>query len=101
MKFMAKTEMHSATFRDLALASTQGTLVNYVEGYTSSAGKPKSAWVTAFFFLFSMAVLAGGVYMSYKIRRELKNAPHKEPLVSAQVGTTGRARTPIKESTII
>jgi hypothetical protein len=86
MKFMAKTEMYSATFRDLALASTQGTLVNYVEGYTTGALKPKSAWVTAFFFLLSMVVLVVGVYMAYKARKDLKNVPQsvsKEPFVFA------------------
>jgi hypothetical protein len=86
MKFMAKTEMYSVTFRDLALASTQGTLVNNVEGYTSSVGKSKSVGVTVFFFLFSMIILAGGVYMTHKARKDLQNAPQfvsKEPFVFA------------------
>ena len=87
MKFMAKTEMYTATFRDLSLASTQGTLVNYipVEGYTVGSSKG-STWVTTVFFIVSVAVLAGGIFMSYKVRKDLKGVPQfisKEPLVLA------------------
>lgn len=91
MKFMAKTEMYTATFRDLSLASTQGTLVKYipVEGYTTErrqSSSTGSAWVTGIFFILSVAVLSGGIYMAYKVRKDLKEAPQfisKEPLVFA------------------
>ena len=91
MKFMAKTEMFTATLRDLSLASTQGTLVKYipVEGYTTerrqSSGKG-SAWVTSIFFVLSVSVLAVGIFMAYKVRKGLKDVPQfisKEPLVFA------------------
>jgi hypothetical protein len=86
MKFMAKTEMNAFTFRDISLASTQGTLVDYVPllGYTNQNKLHSGAYtfVTVSFLIVSLTVLAIGSFMAYKARRELARIPRQvqEPL---------------------
>jgi hypothetical protein len=86
MKFMAKTEMNAFTFRDISLASTQGTLVDYVPllGYTNQNKLHSGAYtfVTVSFLIVSLTVLAIGSFMAYKARRELARIPKQvqEPL---------------------
>jgi hypothetical protein len=95
MKFMAKTTMNTATFRDLSLARSQGTLVDsplagYLDGkarsnhyFLQNAGS-----VANYMFLaVSATVLVYGVANFWKVRRKVKLAPkfqqNKEPLVFA------------------
>jgi len=83
---MAKTEMNAFTFRDISLASTQGTLVEYVPllGYTNQSKKRGAVYtfVTLLFFLVSFSILTVGLFMAYKARRDLRRFPQfiKEPL---------------------
>jgi hypothetical protein len=92
MKFMAKTDMLSATLRDLSLAGLQHSLVEYVplEGYNAITGsngnRKRSARLTAAFFVFSAGVLAYGAFLFDRVRKEIKNIPEflKEPLSGAQ-----------------
>ena len=81
---MAKTTMYTATFRDLALATTQGTLVDnpvtrsadYSAVSKSTAStkvqRAAEAFVTCCFFIVSSAVLAGGMFLFAKARKELR-----------------------------
>jgi hypothetical protein len=86
MKFMAKTYMQSATFRDLNLASTEGTMVEYVtsEGFNArrNTKAPPSVVVTSIFFLFSTMLTAYSGILFYKARRDAKNLPQlmEQPL---------------------
>ena len=83
---MAKTTMNAFTFRDISLASTQGTLVDYVPllGYTDQSKIHNAAYtfVTTSFLIVSLTVLAIGSFMAYRARRELARIPKqvKEPL---------------------
>jgi hypothetical protein len=100
MKFMAKTTMYTATYRDLALATAQGTLVDnpVVAGYsyasksainnTTKASRAAKAFVTCCFFIASAVILVNGVFKFLKARREMRNGPAagfsmKESLVMA------------------
>jgi hypothetical protein len=66
-------------------------LVKYVpvDGYTTERRQSSgtgSAWGTGIFFILSVAVLAIGISLAYKVRKDLKEAPRfvsKEPLVFA------------------
>ena len=86
MKFMAKTTMNTATFRDLTLGKTQGTLVNYpfTGNSATQTNYRKLAFGTFFtyvFFLFSTAVCLLGVVSFVKVRRETGFEVNlKEPL---------------------
>eukprot|EP00566_Odontella_aurita_P013132 CAMPEP_0113600024 /NCGR_PEP_ID=MMETSP0015_2-20120614/42478_1 /TAXON_ID=2838 /ORGANISM="Odontella" /LENGTH=476 /DNA_ID=CAMNT_0000508237 /DNA_START=85 /DNA_END=1512 /DNA_ORIENTATION=+ /assembly_acc=CAM_ASM_000160 len=79
MKFMAKTDMSSATLTDMSLASVQGTLVENIplEGYSniSRGENTTSQWITGIFFVFSSTVLALGVFMFQRVRDEVKAIP--------------------------
>jgi hypothetical protein len=98
MKFMAKTEMYTATFRDLNLATMQGTLNNSpLTSYTNSMERRmiyyRGALGTCFTYLFfglSMTVLVYGIFVLRKVKREEKSVPtwstengKEEPLVFA------------------
>ena len=79
MKFMAKTNMQSATFSTLSLASSQGTLSEYVtrEGFTAKRNSKKTPNPagTGIFFAFSFLLSSYGAFMFYKARKEAKNMP--------------------------
>lgn len=73
MKFMAKTEMNTASFRDLLLAEKQGTLMsnpleNYMnsknEGWIKRRRNSTSAFGMWFWFICS-ALLLGYGYISF------------------------------------
>jgi hypothetical protein len=95
MKFMAKTTMNTATFRDLTLANTQGTLVeNPLSGYRQgsisymSSINPRTSFVMEYLFLFvSMFVLIYGLCQFRIARRDAQSGPAtttlKQPLVFA------------------
>ena len=75
---MAKTTMLSASFRELALANSEGTLVEYVtrEGYSGKRNTKRiSATGTGIFFLISSMLTLYGGFMFYKARKEAKNVP--------------------------
>lgn len=82
---MAKTEMNAFTFRDISLASTQGTLVEYVPlaGYTNAATRGAAyTFVTIVLGIFSVSILLCGIYMIVKARKDLESIPEfiEEPL---------------------
>ena len=95
MKFMAKTEMNTATFRDLSLAQSQGTLVDrplagFMDSKARNARYMMESAGTALnylFFMVSAAVLFYGVTNFWRVRRKVKLAPKAqkmdEPLVFA------------------
>ena len=78
MKFMAKTEMNTASFRDIMLANSQGTLIdNPLAGYMNSKNQgwfkrrrnSTSAFGMWFWFVCSV-VLLGYAYRSFtKVQR--------------------------------
>lgn len=92
MKFMAKTTMYTATFRDLVLANTQGTLVDhplsgYRDGnikYLSSYNATRSVFLEYLFLIFSICVLWYGIvkYRKMKQSKQIKSSTNlKTPLV--------------------
>jgi hypothetical protein len=95
MKFMAKTTMNTATFRDLSLARSQGTLVDSpLAGFLDGKARSKHYMMESagtlfnyFFFILSIGVLGYGITNFWKVRRKVKLQPkfHKsnEPLVFA------------------
>mmetsp|Transcript_34012 Transcript_34012/g.82466 ORF Transcript_34012/g.82466 Transcript_34012/m.82466 type:complete len:431 (-) Transcript_34012:221-1513(-) len=95
MKFMAKTSMNTATFRDLSLAQSQGTLVDSpLAGFMDSRARSthymmeSAGTVMNYVFLaFSVAILFYGVTNFWRVRRKVKLAPKTqkmdEPLVFA------------------
>ena len=88
MKFMAKTEMQTATFRDLAVASAQGTLVDSpLAGYRHKARVNPGMNITYLYMSMSACVLVFGIFRFYKARQERKlGAPNwspKQPLIYA------------------
>jgi hypothetical protein len=95
MKFMAKTTMNTATFRDLSLARSQGTLVDsplagFLDGKARSNHYMMESAGTLFnylFFVLSIGVLCYGITNFWKVRRKIKLQPKfqksNEPLVFA------------------
>lgn len=86
MKFMAKTTMNTATFRDLSLATAQGTLVDRpLAGYRVASKSRTGAFQTYLFLAASCSVLVYGVYKFLKARTEMSSPDWspKEPLVFA------------------
>jgi hypothetical protein len=95
MKFMAKTTMNAATYRDLSLALQQGTTTDFQLTALSTNGQSKWAavssntgvrsFVTILFFMFSSFMLVLGLLFFRKARREANfNMPSfslKQPLV--------------------
>jgi len=94
MKFMAKTTMNAATYRDLSLALQQGTTLDFTLTALSTNGQ--STWatvgkstgmksfVTVLFFMFSAFVMLFGILFFRKAQRETGYKPSfnlKEPLV--------------------
>lgn len=86
MKFMAKTTMKTATFRDMALASTQGTLVEVPldalsdGSYFSSSSSSSSANIAGIFgtvclFLVSTFILCCGIYLVRKAQKNTNYEP--------------------------
>lgn len=79
MKFMAKTEMNTASFRDIILANAQGTLVeNPLQGYMDSKNRgwlarrrnSTSAFGMWFWLICSLALFGYG-YMSFtKVQKD-------------------------------
>ena len=92
---MAKTTMNTATFRDLSLGRSQGTLVDHpLAGFMGANVRSRHYLVdsvgTVFNYVFlvvSVAVLFYGVTNFWKVRRKVKLAPKfqksEEPLVFA------------------
>ena len=87
MKFMAKTEMNTATFRDITLATSQGTLVDRpLSGYRVSKKFRSDVFGTYFYLLISTSLLIYGIIKFRRIRKEVNFAPNwdpKQPLVFA------------------
>jgi hypothetical protein len=92
MKFMAKTTMNTATFRDLAVATAQGTLVDQpLAGYYAArASFGMTAFGTYVFFALSLLLLVYGIMKFRLARRQGGKEPPststwnpKEPLVFA------------------
>ena len=84
MKFMAKTTMNTATFRDITLATAQGTLVDRpLSGYRVTK-KHRRGYVLTYLYLIGASYIFVTAFFKFrKIRREknfaLKWNP-KEPL---------------------
>lgn len=75
MKFSAKTVMHTATFRDLSLGRTQGTLVDTpLAGYLSVKQayyrKVFGTFVTYVFFLFSIVALCLSCAFLWRVKKD-------------------------------
>ena len=94
MKFMAKTTMQTATFRDLQLARTQGTVVKSpLAGYKQDR-KPfyrKQTLNTVkryIFFFASLYIFVNAIRYFFRVKRQVKYQPKlgfvKEPLVDEQ-----------------
>eukprot|EP00980_Cylindrotheca_fusiformis_P002050 scaffold451_cov121-Cylindrotheca_fusiformis.AAC.6 len=95
MKFMAKTTMNTATFRDLSLARSQGTLVDSpLAGFLDSRARNNHYMMesvgTALNYLFlvlALGVLFYGMINFWRVRRKVKLQPKfqksNEPLVFA------------------
>lgn len=95
MKFMAKTTMNTATFRDLALANAQGTLVdNPLSGYRQgsisymSSINPTQMFIFEYLFLcVSIYICIYGLFQYQRAKRDARNAAPatslKQPLVFA------------------
>jgi uncharacterized membrane protein len=80
MKFMAKTTMNTATFRDLALANSQGTLVNNpMSGFNDgsmnymSSISPVRVFISEYLFLAgAIVILLYGVYKYRQAKSEVE-----------------------------
>jgi hypothetical protein len=89
MKFMAKTTMKTATFRDMTLAQQQGTLADApLSGYQLKVRHNPFAGVvgTWLYLIFSIFFLLWAVLKFRKVRKEKNFAPNwspKQPLVFA------------------
>jgi hypothetical protein len=89
MKFMAKTEMNTATFRDIALATAQGSLVDSpLAGYQGSWSSFSSVgyYGNYMFLAASLVVLLYGVIKYRQARHGVQGTASwnpKEPLVFA------------------
>mmetsp|Transcript_26805 Transcript_26805/g.62659 ORF Transcript_26805/g.62659 Transcript_26805/m.62659 type:complete len:524 (-) Transcript_26805:297-1868(-) len=91
MKFMAKTTMNTATFRDMSLGRYQGTLTaTQMNGYSGSKSWRSEAWenaLTYFFLCIAMAIFLYGAVYFYKAKVATNYQPtfgwanFKEPLV--------------------
>jgi len=87
MKFMAKTVMNTATFRDLTLATSQGTLVSKpLSGYRVLKKHRTGMFGTYLYLLCSTSLFIYGIVKFHKIRKEKNFAPNwdpRQPLVFA------------------
>lgn len=91
MKFMAKTTMNTATFRDMSLGRYQGTLTaTQMNGFSGSKNWRQEAWenaLTYLFLSFSLVVFIYGSVYFYKAKVATNYQPtfgwinFKEPLV--------------------
>lgn len=90
MKFMAKTTMNTATFRDMSLGRYQGTLVATplagFEGQKSWRAESWSNRLTYVFLGISVVVFAYGLIYFIRVKNETNYKPTfgwnlKEPLV--------------------
>ena len=72
MKFMAKTTMNTATFRDMSLGRYQGTLTaTQMNGFSGSKNWRQEAWenaLTYLFLSFSLVVFIYGSVYFYKAK---------------------------------
>jgi len=83
MKFSAKTVMKTATFRDLSLGNTQGSLVEFpLSGYINASEEYQSHKKETFFMYFSLvAVSSAFLFSLFKLYKALKEPePSIEPL---------------------
>ena len=86
MKFMAKTYMNTATFRDLSLARSQGTLVDTpLAGFAGSNSRRIKYIQYAFmsflnyvFLVVAIGVLIYGIVSFWKARAKVKRTPDME-----------------------
>jgi hypothetical protein len=63
MKFMAKTTMYTATFRDLSLATAQGTLVDSpLAGYRAAKSRHVGPIQTYLIFAMACTMLVYGMF---------------------------------------
>jgi hypothetical protein len=90
MKFMAKTNMNTATFRDMSLGRYQGTLVatplTGFEGKKSWRRESFSNKMTYFFLAISVVFFTYGLVYFLRVRKATNYQPTfgwnvKEPLV--------------------
>lgn len=72
---MAKTTMNTATFRDLSLATAQGTLVDSpLAGYKAAARSKTGAVQTYLFLALSCVVLVYGIVKFRNAQRSKPNS---------------------------
>ena len=90
MKFMAKTTMNGATYRDLSLAMQQGTTTSFElgndNGYSFSSNSGFRTFFMLVFFVGSCGLMFLGVKLYRLAKRKTGIKPSfsvKEPLVFA------------------
>ena len=87
MKFMAKTTMNTATFRDVSLGRTQGTLLPIFSGSGARRGfyrlQSVGTVLTYIFTILSFCVFGRGLFYFLKVRREVKYQPDLSGLKQA------------------
>ena len=94
MKFSAKTVMRTATFRDIAISHSQGTLAsNSLAGYINESfefhSKTKTNAIT-YTFLIAMSMLcAGSLYYLVKVIREASRSRNAPALTETLVTDAG------------
>lgn len=77
---MAKTTMNTATFRDVTLATSQGTLVDSpLSGYRVARKHRSGYFLTYLYLIGSAYLLVVGVIKFRRIRRERNFAPNWNP----------------------
>ena len=90
MKFMAKTTMNTATFRDMSLGRYQGTLVaTPLNGFQGKQSWRKESWSNKLTYLFlsvSVIIFLYGLIYFLRMKRQTNYKPTfgwnvKEPLV--------------------
>ena len=81
---MAKTTMNTATFRDITLATSQGTLVDKpLSGYRVTKQRRRGFLLTYLYLIGATYLFFYAILKFLKIRREKNFAPQwdpKEPL---------------------
>ena len=88
MKFSAKTVMKTATFRDLSVGSTQGSLAEFpLSGFIDSSKKyQKNTLTNAFTWLFFIAVSGALIYSLWNLYTLSRGAKLMPTLRSSLLG---------------
>lgn len=93
MKFMAKTVMKTATFRDMSLANAQGTLTDTpLAAYRHSARHRALLAVSVYLgFLFAGCCLCTGVRKFMRVKKETNYRPNWKQPLGSWTTTTNKA----------